>query len=108
MIQYVFFYIFLVYVIIYMQDLYDFGVRKFAVMGVILVGCLFFYCFLFGGVFVWCNFMMNRILEDFNIKLQKVFIGYEVEKSFKGVKFVYVDMYGFIMDFINYFKVYGM
>ncbi|KAF2562660.1 hypothetical protein F2Q70_00016179 [Brassica cretica] len=88
-------------------DLYDLGARKFAVMGVIPVGCLPFHRFLFGGVFAWCNFMMNRISEDFNTKLQKALIGYEVEESFKGAKFVYVDMYGSIMDLINHPKAYG-
>lgn len=91
----------------FLQDLYDLGARKFAVMGVIPVGCLPFHRFLFGGVFAWCNFMMNRISEDFNTKLQKALIGYEVEKSFKGAKFVYVDMYGSIMDLINHPKAYG-
>ena len=76
-------------------------------MGVIPVGCLPFHRFLFGGVFAWCNFMMNRISEDFNTKLQKALIGYEVEESFKGAKFVYVDMYRSIMDLINHPKAYG-
>ncbi|XP_018468967.1 GDSL esterase/lipase EXL6-like isoform X2 [Raphanus sativus] len=91
----------------FLQDLYDLGARKFAVMGAIPVGCLPFHRFIFGGVFAWCNFMMNKISEDFNTKLRKALIGYEVEECFKGAKFVYVDMYGSIMNLINHPKVFG-
>lgn len=90
-----------------MKDLYDLGARKFAVMGVMPVGCLPFHRAVFSGVFGWCNFFLNKITEDFNTKLQKGLQSYAVEDDFKGAKFVYVDMYGTLMDLINHPKAFG-
>ncbi|CAH2067495.1 unnamed protein product [Thlaspi arvense] len=91
----------------FLQDLYDLGARKFAVMGVMPVGCLPFHRMLFGGVFAWCNVFMNKISAEFNMKLQKGLQSYDVEDCFKGAKFVYVDIYGTLMDLINHPKAYG-
>ncbi|XP_056850364.1 GDSL esterase/lipase EXL6-like isoform X2 [Raphanus sativus] len=70
----------------FLQDLYDLGARKFAVMGVLPAGCLPLHRFLFGEGFAWCNFIMNRLSVNFNTKLQIALIGYGVEESFKGFK----------------------
>ncbi|KAL1190080.1 GDSL esterase/lipase EXL6 [Cardamine amara subsp. amara] len=91
----------------FIKDLYDLGARKFAVMGVMPVGCLPLHRFLFGGVFGWCNFLLNKVSKDFNSKLQKGLISYAVEYDFRGAKFVYVDIYGSLMDLINHPKAYG-
>lgn len=90
-----------------MKDLYDLGARKFAVMGVMPIGCVPFHRALFGGVFGWCNFFLNKIAQDFNTKLQKGLQSYGVEDNFKGAKFTYVDMYGSLMDLINHPKAFG-
>ncbi|CAA7042568.1 unnamed protein product [Microthlaspi erraticum] len=88
-------------------DLYDLGARKFAVMGVLPLGCMPVHRIAFGGVFAWCNFAFNKVAEDFNTKLQKSLQSYEVELCFKGAKFAYVDIYGTLMDLINHPKAYG-
>ncbi|XP_024011125.1 GDSL esterase/lipase EXL6 isoform X3 [Eutrema salsugineum] len=92
---------------VFLQDLYKLGARKFAVMGVMPVGCLPFHRLMFSGVFAWCNFFVNSVVENFNTKLKKGLQSYDVEDCFKGAKFVYVDMYGTLMDLITNPKAYG-
>ncbi|XP_023644097.1 GDSL esterase/lipase EXL6 isoform X2 [Capsella rubella] len=90
----------------FLQDLYDLGARKFAVLGVMPVGCLPIHRAEFGA-FGWCNSYLNKVTQDFNSKLQKGLTSYAVEYEFRGAKFVYVDMYGKLMDLINHPKAYG-
>ncbi|EOA33989.1 hypothetical protein CARUB_v10021485mg [Capsella rubella] len=80
--------------------------KKFAVLGVMPVGCLPIHRAEFGA-FGWCNSYLNKVTQDFNSKLQKGLTSYAVEYEFRGAKFVYVDMYGKLMDLINHPKAYA-
>ncbi|XP_019082682.1 PREDICTED: LOW QUALITY PROTEIN: GDSL esterase/lipase EXL5-like [Camelina sativa] len=90
-----------------LKDLYDQGARKFAVMGVIPLGCLPMSRVIFGTIFVWCNFLANQISEDYNKKLKSGIKSWGTESGFSGAKFVYVDMYNSLMDVINNHRKYG-
>ncbi|XP_024010936.1 GDSL esterase/lipase EXL4 isoform X3 [Eutrema salsugineum] len=91
----------------FMKDLYDQGARKFAVMGVIPLGCLPMSRIFLGGFVVWCNFFANRVAQDYNRKLQSGTKSWAGESGFSGAKFVYVDMYNTLMDVINNHRKYG-
>lgn len=90
-----------------MKDLYDQGARKFAVMGVIPLGCLPMSRIFLGGFVVWCNYPANRIAQEYNKKLQSGLRSWAGESGFSGAKFVYVDMYNSLMDVINNHRKYG-
>lgn len=91
----------------FIKDLYDHGARKFAVMGVIPLGCLPMSRLIFGGFFVWCNFLANTISEDYNKKLKSGIKSWRGASDFRGARFVYVDMYNSLMDVINNHRKYG-
>ncbi|KAG7587195.1 GDSL lipase/esterase [Arabidopsis thaliana x Arabidopsis arenosa] len=91
----------------FIKDLYDQGARKFAVMGVIPLGCLPMSRLIFGRFFVWCNFLANTISEDYNKKLKSGIKSWRGESDFRGARFVYVDMYNSLMDVINNHRKYG-
>ncbi|CAE5964280.1 unnamed protein product [Arabidopsis arenosa] len=87
--------------------IHDAGARKFAVMGVIPLGCLPMSRLIFGRFFVWCNFLANTISEDYNKKLKSGIKSWRGESDFRGARFVYVDMYNSLMDVINNHRKYG-
>ncbi|CAH2067493.1 unnamed protein product [Thlaspi arvense] len=91
----------------FMKDLYNQGARKFAVMGVIPLGCLPMSRIFLGGFVVWCNFFANRVAQDYNRKLKNGIKSWGSESGFRGAKFVYVDMYNTLMDVINNHRKYG-
>ncbi|XP_023644106.1 GDSL esterase/lipase EXL4 isoform X2 [Capsella rubella] len=91
----------------FMKDLYDQGARKFAVMGVIPLGCLPMSRIFLGGFVVFCNFFANKVAEDYNGKLRKGVKSWGNESGFRGAKFVYVDMFNTLMDVIKNYRRYG-
>ncbi|KAL1188729.1 GDSL esterase/lipase EXL5 [Cardamine amara subsp. amara] len=91
----------------FMKDLYDQGARKFAVMGVLPLGCLPMSRVVFGVFFVWCNVLANQVSEDYNQKLKRAMKSWERESDFNGATFVYVDMFNSLMDIIKNHTKYG-
>jgi len=90
-----------------MKELYDQGARKFAVMGVIPLGCLPMTRIFLGGFVITCNFFANRVAEQYNGKLRSGTKSWGREAGFRGAKFVYVDMYNTLMDVIKNYRRYG-
>ncbi|CAD5317317.1 unnamed protein product [Arabidopsis thaliana] len=91
----------------FMKELYDQGARKFAVMGVIPLGCLPMTRIFLGGFVITCNFFANRVAEQYNGKLRSGTKSWGREAGFRGAKFVYVDMYNTLMDVIKNYRRYG-
>ncbi|KAF8080381.1 hypothetical protein N665_0949s0003, partial [Sinapis alba] len=86
----------------FMKQIYDQGARKFAVMGVIPLGCL-----PMTRVLGRCNFFANLLAENYNGKLRNGVKNWPREAGFRGSKFVYVDMYGTLMDVVKNYRRYG-
>ncbi|KAL1188730.1 GDSL esterase/lipase EXL4 [Cardamine amara subsp. amara] len=86
----------------FMKSLYDQGARKFAVMGVIPLGCL-----PMTRIVSFCNLFPNRVAEMYNGKLRSGVKSWGSEAGFRGAKFVYVDMFNTLMDVIKNHRRYG-
>ncbi|CAN6999093.1 unnamed protein product [Brassica oleracea var. botrytis] len=86
----------------FMKQMYDQGARKFAVMGVIPLGCL-----PMTRVFGRCNLFGNMLAERYNGKLRNGVKTWPSEAGFRGAKFVYVDMFGTLMDVMKNYRKYG-
>ena len=82
--------------------MYDQGARKFPVMGVIPLGCL-----PMTRVFGRCNLFGNMLAERYNGKLRNGVKTWPSEAGFRGAKFVYVDMFGTLMDVMKNYRKYG-
>ncbi|XP_010539111.1 PREDICTED: GDSL esterase/lipase At1g23500-like [Tarenaya hassleriana] len=83
----------------FLQNLYDLGARKFAVLGTLPLGCLPGARNSFGGILKLCLNYINEAADMFNEKLS-----FELNKlntTLIGAKFVYVDMYHPLLDFVN-------
>ncbi|CAN8272010.1 unnamed protein product [Cochlearia groenlandica] len=88
----------------FMKGLYNQGARKFAVMGVIPIGCV---PMTRGGLTPWCNLWANKVAEDYNGKLRSGCSSWGREAGFRGAKFVYVDMFNTLSDVIKNYRRYG-
>ncbi|KAF2567252.1 hypothetical protein F2Q70_00026510 [Brassica cretica] len=86
----------------FMKQIYDQGARKFAVMGVIPLGCL-----PMTRIVGRCNLFANILAEDYNGKLRNGVKTWPNEAGFRGSKFVYVDMFNTLMDVIKNYRKYG-
>ncbi|CAN8275631.1 unnamed protein product [Cochlearia groenlandica] len=88
----------------FMKGLYNQGARKFAVMGVIPIGCVPMTRL---GVLPRCNFWANKVAEDYNRKLKSGCKSWGREAGFRGAKFVYVDMFNTLSNVIKNYRRYG-